>query len=133
MSQENVEVARRWWAGFNADGVVPLDLCDEEIVMRNPASFPVVGPFVGHDGVRQWAKECWEVFDELVMDVEEVLDVGDGERVVSVPRVRGRMRHTGLPTNVQWAGVLTIRAGRVTQAQGYMTRAEALEAAGLTE
>ena len=133
MSRENVEIVRRWWAGFNADGVAPLALCDDQLVIRNPQDFPIVGPYVGHEGMRQWATEVWEVFDELHMDVEEVIDVGDGETVVSVQRVRGRMRHTGLPIDVQWAGVSTVRSGKIVRAQGYMTKAEAFEAVGLRE
>jgi hypothetical protein len=43
-----VEVVRRWWAGFNEDGMPPLALCDEEIEIRNPPDFPVRGPFYGH-------------------------------------------------------------------------------------
>ena len=133
MSRENVDLMRRWWAAFNADGGAPLALCHEEVEMTNPPGFPVVGPYIGHDGVRQWATECWEVFSELRMEVEDVIDVGDGETVVSVQRVRGLMRHTRLPTDVQWAAVVTIRAGRMLRAQGYMTKAEALEAVGLRE
>jgi len=133
MSRENVEFVHRWWAAFNETGTAPLDLCDEQIEMSNPSRWPVLGPFIGHDGVRQWATESWEVFDDLRMEVEEVVDARDGETVVGVQRVRGLMRHTKLPTNVQWAAVYTIRAGRLLRAQGYMSRAEALEAVGLRE
>src|SRR5687768_14448001 len=131
MAGDNVEVVRRWWERFNADGTAPVDLCDEELVMTNPPEFPVVGPFVGHAGVRQWATEIWEVFDDLRMEVEEVVDAGDGENVVGVQRVVGRMRHTGLPIDVEWAAVTTIRDGKVVRAQGFMTREEAFAAAGL--
>jgi ketosteroid isomerase-like protein len=133
VSRENVDVVRRWWAGFNADGVPPLALCDEGIEISNPPRFPVRGPYIGHDGVRQWATEVWDVFDDLRMEVEEVIDAEDDETVVSVQRIRGVMRHTKLPWDIQWAGVLTLREGRVVRAQGYMTRAKALEAVGLSE
>ena len=51
MSEENVEIVRRWWEGFNEDGMPPLALCDEEIEIHNPPDFPVRGFFQGHDGV----------------------------------------------------------------------------------
>ena len=43
MSEENVEVVRRWWKGFNEDGMPPLALCDEEIEIAMPPDFPVRG------------------------------------------------------------------------------------------
>ena len=43
------------------------------------------------------------------------------------------MRHTGLPAKVQWAAVMTLRGGKLAHAQGYLTKAEALEAVGLRE
>jgi hypothetical protein len=65
MSQENVEIVRRWWEGFNADGMPPLALCDEEIEIRNPPDFPVSGRFQGYDGVRRWRRAV-EYFEHLV-------------------------------------------------------------------
>ena len=38
-----------------------------------------------------------------------------------------------MKSNVQWATKWTIRDGKVLRAYGYLTRAEALEAAGLSE
>jgi ketosteroid isomerase-like protein len=43
------------------------------------------------------------------------------------------MRHTGLEANLKWAVVWTLRDGKALRAHGYMTKAEALDAAGLRE
>ena len=139
MSEENVEILRRWWEALNKHGTPPLELCDERIEIRNPASFPNRGPYRGHDGVREWTIDTWEVIEEPHHEVEEILDVGDGKTVVSVQRTTGRLRHSQLNVDLQseegvrWAGVSTISGGRVLTAQGYLTREEALEAAGLSE
>ena len=86
--------------------------------------------------------DAWEVIDELHIEVDEIIDVGDGETVVSVQRTTGRMSHSQLnvdvqseegPQGAQWAAVWTISGRRALSAQGYLTRAEALEAAGLSE
>jgi hypothetical protein len=45
MSEENVEIVRRWWEGFNEDGMPPLSLCDDKIEINNPPDFPVRGLF----------------------------------------------------------------------------------------
>ena len=133
MSRENVELVHRWWGAFNETGTAPLDLCDEQIEMRNPSRWPVQGPFIGHDGIRQWESDVWEVFSDVRLDVDEVIDVGDGQTVVSVQTVRGHMRHSGLASNVRWAAVWKIRAGKAIRAYGYLSKAEALEAVGLPE
>jgi ketosteroid isomerase-like protein len=134
MSEEQVEVVRRLWAGLNENPPrVLLELFDEEVEIRNPPEFPLQGPFRGHAGVRIWAREVWEVFSGLHFELEEVIDTGDGETVVSVQRTTGRTRHMQVDTNIQWAAVWTFRARKVLRAQGYMRKPEALEAAGLRE
>jgi ketosteroid isomerase-like protein len=135
MSQENVEVVRRWWAAFNQNGTPPLELCDERIEIRNPASFPNRGPYRGHAGVHAWMADTFEVIDEPHIEVDEIVDVGDGETVVSVQRTLGISRYTRIASDLAppWAAVWTVRSGKTLRAQGYRSRAEALEAAGLRE
>jgi ketosteroid isomerase-like protein len=132
MSQENVEIVRSLWADLER-GDVRLDLCDEQIELRTIAAIPVGDEYLGHDGVRQWANEVWEVFSEFHNELEEIVEGGDGETVVTVLRTKGRMRHTGLEANLKWAVVWTLRDGKALRAHGYMTKAEALDAAGLRE
>ena len=75
MSQENVEIVRRWWDGFNKTGMPPLSLCDERIEIRNPPDFPVRGAFHGHQGVRDWRDQVFEAFDNPSVEAEEIIDV----------------------------------------------------------
>jgi ketosteroid isomerase-like protein len=97
------------------------------------ARVPGHGPISRARWVRQWAAEQWEVLSGLHHEIEEITEAPDGETLVSVQRTQGRMRHTDMKTNVQWATTWTIRDGKVLRAYGYLTRAEALEAAGLRE
>jgi len=134
MSRENVEFARRWWAGCNEQGLPPLELCDEQIEIRNPDEFPVVGPYLGHEGVRQWASDVFEVIDDPRTDVEAVVETGDGETFVWVLKTTGRWKHTQLTgAGFDWAAIMTVRRGKVIRAQGYLKKEKALEAAGLRE
>jgi ketosteroid isomerase-like protein len=147
MWSENAQIVRRLWAAIETEPGVPwppfgrdeldrrlrLDLCDERIEIRNPAEFPVAHEYHGHEGVRQWAIEVWEVFSELHHEIEEIIEAEDGETLVSVQRTRGRMRHTDLETNFQWGVVWTIRDGKALRAHGYLTKVQALEAAGLQQ
>ena len=134
MSRENVEIVRRWWDGFNVTGMPPLSLCDERIEIRMPADFPVRGAFHGHQGVRDWRDQVFEVVDDASVEAEEIIDVNDdGETVVMLLRARGTARHTGIEVDFPWAAIWTIRAGKLVLAQGYLSRDEALEAVGLSE
>ena len=147
MSRGNVEIVRLMWAGLERNAGMPwpptdpeeldrrlrLDLCDQRIEIRTPPEFPVGTVFHGHDGVRQWGVEVWEVFDGLHNELVELIEAGDGETVVSVQRTQARMRHTGLEVDLPWAVVWTIQDGRVMRAIGYMGRKQALEAAGLSQ
>jgi ketosteroid isomerase-like protein len=146
MSRKNVDVVRSLWAGLERDPGMPwppvdrdeldrrlrLDLCAEDIEIRNPPGFPVADEYHGHDGVRQWGTEVWEVFGELHHELEQLIEAEDGETVVSVQRTQGRMRHTQIEVDLPWAVVWTVRDGKALRAHGYASKAEALEAAGLS-
>jgi ketosteroid isomerase-like protein len=133
MPQENVEVVRRIWAALNEDPPrVLVDLVDEEAEIRNPSEFPLKGPFRGHDRVRVWARKVWEIFGGVHHEVEEVIDVGDGATVITVQRSQGQTRHMQIDTDWQWAAIFTLRQGKILRGQGYMSKDEALEAAGLS-
>ena len=127
------EIARRWWAGFNEDGVPPMELCHPEVEMANPPEFPVRGTYRGRDGIRQWAEEVWDVIDECRMEMEDVLPTGDDDVYVMMLRVRGVARHSRIPIDETWAAIWTTRDGMLYRAQGYVSRREALRAAGLRD
>lgn len=132
MPEQNAEVVRRWWQGFNEDGVPPLELCDEDVEIRNPPEFLVRGLFKGHDGVRRWCEQVWDIFDDVRVEPEEIIDVpGEGETVLMMLRATGKAAASGIALELEWAAIWTIQNGRMTTAQGYLRRAEALEAAGL--
>ena len=134
MSQENVEIVRRWWEGFNEEGMPPLALCDEEVEIRNPPEFPVPGLYQGHDGVRRWRDQVFEIVESARVEPEDIVDVhGDGTTVLMLLRAKGTASYTGIEVDYEWAAIWTIRDGKLLRAQGYLNRAEALAAAGLSE
>ena len=129
-----MEIVRRCWAGLEEEPPrLYLEFFDEDVEIRNPPEFPLQGPFRGHEGLRQWAAEVWEVIDGLHHEIEEIIEARDGETIVSVQRTQGRMRRTQLPADIQWATVWTFSEGKVLRGQGYLSRADALKAAGLGE
>jgi ketosteroid isomerase-like protein len=133
VSQEREEIVRRCFAGIEQEPMeLNLDVMDPEVELRNPPDFPLRGPFYGHDGVRQWASEIWEVFASFHNEIEEIIEVDD-RTLISVQRTRGRMRHTQLSGDTEWATVWRFRNGKVWRGDGYRTKDEALKAAGMSK
>jgi ketosteroid isomerase-like protein len=93
----------------------------------------VRGSFRGHEGVRRWRDQVFDVMDELNVETEELIDAGDGETVVMFLRLRGVASYTRIEVDEPWAAVWKIRNGKLLHAQGYISRRKALEAAGLPE
>jgi len=77
---------------------------------------------------RRWTAE----WGEFTFKPEELIDVGDG-RVLMLGRMEGSGLTSGVMIDNDWADLFTIARGRVVREQVYLDRAEALEAAGLSE
>jgi hypothetical protein len=85
MSQANVEVVRRL---YESEGSEFFELLDPHVVFINYASAPETRPYVGHDGVREWAAGFRATFGDYEAHVTEIIDAG-GDQVVADARVIG--------------------------------------------
>ena len=83
----------------------------------------------GHEGFRNWYADSFESFEELTNEWSEFRDLGD--RVLAIGRVKARGRESGVELDSPIAFVFTLRRGKLMKAEGFLSRAEALEAAGL--
>jgi ketosteroid isomerase-like protein len=86
----------------------------------------------GDEGVRRFLDEWLEVWDEYEVGVDEILAAPDG-RIVSLAWQRGKGRRSGLPMEMEWAQITTMRDGKIIQMDNYDRRSEALEEAGLSD
>jgi ketosteroid isomerase-like protein len=115
MSQENVEIVRRFIARYNA-GDLPWDLLDPEVewVLDPPAW--LAGTYRGHDGVGTLLSGMAEAFDEVRLEVDRYLDAGDV--VVTLGRMEVRVGLSGVTTGQPLAQVIWVRDGRVVAVRG---------------
>ncbi len=134
MSQENVEIVRRtvdailrgkWEEAAqlldpHAEGHGTVGGLSEGTVVRGVTQFR-----------QSFEQEDAEAWDERRLEAEEFIDAGD--RVVVLVREFRRGRGSGVELETDTAVVFEVRDGRVVRIQGYMDRAEALKAAGLSE
>ncbi len=93
---------------------------------------PENGTFRGRDAVLDAWTEWAETWDQLEADIEQIFDAGD-DRLVSVHRVRGRGKGSGVDVELRWAYVWGRRDGKVVFCQSYTDLGKALEAVGLRE
>jgi ketosteroid isomerase-like protein len=133
MSAENVETLRRYHELFNKEGEPPLELLDPEVEIHMFQGSPIAGPYRGHDGVRQWRDDTFDVIEAWHLELDEVITGDDPDVMVTLQRFVGRMKHTDLPANFPLAVIVRFRDGLIVRFEGYRDRSEALEAAGLTE
>jgi ketosteroid isomerase-like protein len=76
-------------------------------------------------------QEDAEAWEERRLEAEEFIDAG--ESVVVLLHEFRRGKGSGMETETETAVVYELRDGGVVRIQGYMDRAQALEAAGVTE
>jgi ketosteroid isomerase-like protein len=133
MSQENVEVVRAYFEAWERGGVDAVaEFWDPQIDWRSAeGALDDVGVMQGVEAMRAYVQDWLDDFDDLRFELEELIDAG--EQVVSVQRITGRAKASGVATELRYAVVNTIRDGKLVRGREYWTRAEALTAVGLSE
>lgn len=131
MSAQNVETLRRYHQRLNETGEPPVELFHPDIEIHMFRGSPISGPYRGHDGLRQWRQDTFDVITEWRLELDEVITGDDPDVMVAIQRFVGRMEHTGLRANFPLAVVVRFRDGLIVRFEGYLERSEALEAAGL--
>ena len=133
MSQENVEIVRRGLESFNRgdlDGMLADVAPDCEYVTTG--SVPgVEGVYRAPEGVRRFITQFADEFDEMRIELHELVDAGD--QVLVSMTLRGRGSQSGVDADWHVWQLWTVRERRVLRGQGFTSREAALEAAGLSE
>jgi ketosteroid isomerase-like protein len=134
MSQENVEIVRSALDAFARGGLdAAAEYWTDDIDHRSiPGAIDDRGPMHGKAAVRAYYQDWLDTFDNTWTEPVELIDAGE-DQVVSVLRMGGRAKQSGIETNLTYAVLNTIRDGRIARGREYATREEALKAAGLSE
>jgi ketosteroid isomerase-like protein len=131
MSKENVEIVRREYEDFNRTGEVTESRYHQDFEFHDFEGAPRQ-IWRGIDGWREWARAVTESFGDLILEPEELLDLGD--QVIAVVVMRGRGQSSGVDLHQAmppFAVVWTLRDGKVLRGAAFRSKAEALEAAEL--
>jgi ketosteroid isomerase-like protein len=140
VSEENVELVRRWYATLpdlsDPDVSAALeesfrDYFEEGFVLHLPADYPEEPRvFKSREGLERWLSWLGEAQAEWRFVPERLIDAGD--QVIVFVMIVGETRN-GLPVESPSAHVVTIRSGRIASIHVYRDRREALKAAGVSE
>ncbi len=133
MSQENVEIVRRFSEhSLRMDWDAIVDLVDPSVEQHGTVGGMDEGRLVrGLGEIRQDYESVEQTWDEHRIEPQEFIDAGD--QVVVYLREYQRGKRSGIELVVDTAVVVDVRHGRIVRIQGYMDRAAALRAAGLSE
>jgi ketosteroid isomerase-like protein len=132
MSQENVELARQYFEALNVSMDASEHLRHPDIEVFDIPSLPDADRYVGEATVRRMIESIKELGWDGQYRVQEYLEAG--EEVVVMWQMRLRTPHGGgFPIETTFAHVLLFEGGKVRRVRQFLTKAEALEAAGLRE
>ena len=129
MSQENVKLIRRAieaWNRADIDGW--LEQATPDFVWIPAAEHSV---YRGRDEVREAMASGWETWKEFRFEEGEIRS--QGASVVWLGRVHARGRASEVELDQEFAIHAVVQDGRLARTEGYLSRAEALAAAGLSE
>jgi ketosteroid isomerase-like protein len=133
MSQENVEIARRAYEAFNRSDpqAMVADLAPNFEFATTGAIPGMTGVYRGVEGILGVLEFMRSEFERPRIEVHELVDAGD--QVVAAVTLRGRGKQSGVEASWDVWHVWTMEHGKVGHGQAFTSRAEALEAAGLSE
>ena len=132
MSKENVETIKRMLEAISIGDVeTMLVLQDRDWEGFIPDGLPLAGRWRGYDGLRAFAEEWLEVWDEFRVEPESFIT--DGDAVLATGHYWGRGRGSGVEVTERWYYAYRFREGRVVSWRPYADRAEALADLGLED
>jgi ketosteroid isomerase-like protein len=133
MSQEAVEVVRRAYEAFNRGDLEAMfaDAAPEFEYIATGAIPGAGGVYRGPETFRQFLGQWWGEFDEPHVEVHELIEASN--QVLASLTFRGHGKQSGVETKWSLWQLWTVLDGRFVRGQGFTSREEALEAAGLRE
>src|SRR3989440_3750090 len=131
MSQPNVELVRSAYESFERSGRFAAHVATVDFVwdMSKFSGWPEQQLYEGPEGAEQFLREWVAAWEDWRLELEALHDAGD--RVVTIVRQHGRSRTTGMPVDMHFAQVWSLRDGAMARMEMYAETEEALRAVGL--
>ena len=132
MSQENIEVVRSHveaWNRRDKAAYVASFRSDAEIDWSRARAL-YRGVYRGREQQKAFWDEFWSTFEDSQLEIHDLTEAGSEIVVWNTAHMWGR---DGIEVTARSAIVFTVENGEITRLRLFQERAEALEAAGLSE
>jgi ketosteroid isomerase-like protein len=133
MSQENVEVVRRAIEAYNRRDVTGFmeTWASDGVVDWSSSRGLDARVFRGHDEIRAFTERFVGTFEKVRIELVDPVEIEDGLVIAAnVTYMQGR---DGIEVQARSCWLIRIRDGEQISLTLYQTKADALEAAGLSE
>jgi ketosteroid isomerase-like protein len=129
----NVDIVRRGYEHFAATGDLAVHILAPSFVwdMSHFHGWPEAQRYDGVEGTRAFLSGWTEAWNDWELEVESLHEVG--EQVLAIMRQRGRSKVTGLPVEMTFGMLWTLRNGLETRMEMYSDTAEAMRAVGIRD
>src|SRR5277367_2327216 len=128
MSQENVKIVRGSYERFRTTGRFDAQIATPDFVwdMSNFHGWPEQQVYEGVEGAETFLSDWTSAWDDWELELEGLRDAGD--KVLALVRQRGRSKGAGMPVDMYFAQVWTLRDGKEARMEMYSDPSEALKA-----
>ena len=124
-----MEIVRRVYEGWaRGDFRAGTELFDPWVVLVLRPEFPDTGASLGLEGIRGYMRGFLEGWDHAVIEGEEFIAAGDSVVVRVHQQASGQQ--SGVPVDMRYFQVWTLRGGAVIRLESVKEREQALEAVG---
>jgi ketosteroid isomerase-like protein len=132
MSQDNVEIVRRYYLAWNAGGIdAARAFWSDEIEWHDAPEMPDSGVYRGAESVVAHFRDLSGVLGEMEVDVDRLSP--SGEEVLVLLHVHLDTQRGGLLLDGPIYETVRIEEGKISRIRLFLDEREALAAAGLRE
>ena len=129
MSRQNVELVHDLYVAVTRKDEQAISACYHPDVEWRDNAWLDVGVHRGFEGVKAAHRSFFAQFEQATFEPHDFVDVGD--QVVVTVRTVGRGRGSGVDVEREVCVVYTLHDAKITRADVFNERAEALDAAAL--
>jgi ketosteroid isomerase-like protein len=132
MSQENVDLVRRYYAAWNAEGLDGARaFWSDEFEWQDAPEMPDAGTYRGADAVAAHFRDLDEVLGTMEVHVDRLLPAG--YEVLAFLHVHLDAQRGGLLLDGPIFETVRVEGGKISRIRLFLDEREAFEAAGLSE